>query len=352
MLKTAVPIGSSSAHGEADFRQVADFVVECESLGVDTVWTGEAWGMDAMTPLAYMAARTSKIRLCTGIASVSARSPGNLAMTAMTIAALSNNRFVLGLGVSGPQVVEGLHGVSFAKPLGRMKELIDILKLAFAGEPLKYDGEHYKLPLPGGTNKALKIGQAPNPNIPIFLATLGPKSLEYTGEVADGWLGHSFTPSTADVYLDPIRRGAEQAGRDFGAMEIAVGVVVGIGDDVEKMIAKRKPAIAFQLGAMGTADTNFYTEAFRRTGYQVDAVNEVQRLWVAGKREEAAARVPDEMALETSIIGTDEMVRDRLRKYRASGVTLLQIQAMGRSPERKLETIGRINELIREVEGV
>jgi len=349
MLKTAIPIGSSSAHGETDFVQLGDFVQECESLGVDTVWAGEAWGMDALTPLAYMAARTSTMRLCTGIASISARTPAALAMAALTMAEMSNNRFILGLGVSGPQIVEGIHGASFAKPLGRLKELVSILQLAFAGEPLGIEGEHFTLPRLGTPHKPLRLGQPANPNIPIYLAALGPQSLEYTGEIANGWLGHSFTPATADFYLDPIRRGAKRAGRDFTEIEIVVGVVVGIGQDVERMIDKRKPAIAFQLGAMGTKDQNFYTEAFRRSEYHVDAVSEVQRLWIEGKREEAAARVPDEMALETSIIGTPDMVRERLRQYEAAGVGLLQIQAMGRSPERKLDVIGQLNEIIREI---
>ena len=257
--------------------------------------------------------------------------------------ALSNNMGI----ASGPQVVEGLHGVPFAHPLGRMRELVDILKLAFAGEKLDYQGEHYVLPLPGGEGKALRLAHQPNPNIPIFLATLGPKALEYTGQVADGWIGTSFTPATAESYFEPMRRGAEQAGRNFDDIELAVGAVIGIGDNVEEMIAKRKPALAFQLGGMGSPKTNFYNQAYRRIGYE-DVAAEVQQLWVAGKRDEAVARVPDEMALQASVIGTQDMVRERLREYAASGIDVLQLQVMGRGTEAKLETVELVNRLIDE----
>jgi F420-dependent oxidoreductase-like protein len=346
-MKTAIAIGAADSGKDADFDKVVEYVVECEKLGVETVWSAEAWGMDALTPLAYVAARTRRIKLASGIVQVSARAPANLAMAAMSLAMMSRNRFVLGLGVSGPQVVEGLHGAAFDRPLERLRELVDILKLAFAGEKLEYPGRHYVLPRPGGEGKALRLAHPPNPHIPIFLATLGPKALEYTGEVADGWLGTSFTPATADVYLDPMRRGAERAGRSFDDITLAVGAVVGIGDDVERLISKRKPAIAFQLGAMGSARTNFYNQAFQRIGYQ-DEAREIQRLWVEGKRDQAIARVPDELALETSIIGTRDMVRERLREYQAAGIDLLQLQVMGRSVDDRLQTIDLVHRLIRD----
>ena len=346
-MKTAIAIGGVDADRKGGFARSVDYAVECESLGVDVVWSAEAWGTDAFTPLAYLAAKTTKIRLASGIAQVSARAPGNLAMSALSLAAMSENRFMLGLGVSGPQVVEGLHGVPFAHPLGRMQELVDILKLAFAGEKLDYQGKHYVLPLPGGEGKALRLAHQPNPNIPIFLATLGPKALEYTGQVADGWIGTSFTPATAASYFEPMRRGAEQAGRNFDDIELAVGAVIGVGDNVEEMIAKRKPALAFQLGGMGSPKTNFYNQAYRRIGYE-DVAVEVQQLWVAGKREEAVARVPDEMALQASVIGTQDMVRERLREYAASGIDVLQLQVMGRGTEAKLETVELVNRLIDE----
>ena len=346
-MKTAIAIGGVDADRKGGFARSVDYAIECEKLGVDVAWSAEAWGTDAFTPLAFLAARTSKMRLASGIAQVSARAPGNIAMTALSLAAMSEGRFMLGLGVSGPQVVEGLHGVPFAHPLARMKELVDILKLAFAGEKLRYEGEHYVLPLPGGEGKALRLAHRPNANIPIFLATLGPRALEYTGEAADGWIGTSFTPATAESYFEPMRRGAARAGRNFEDIELAVGAVVGLGDNVEEMIAKRKPALAFQLGGMGSPKTNFYNQAFRRIGYE-DVAEEVQRLWVAGKRDQAVERVPDEMALQASVIGTRDMVRERLREYQQCGIDVLQLQIMGRGTDAKLATIEVVHQLIEE----
>ncbi|MDE0364852.1 MAG: LLM class F420-dependent oxidoreductase [Gammaproteobacteria bacterium] len=346
-MKTAIAIGGVEADRKGGFTRSVEYALECEKLGVDVAWSAEAWGTDAFTPLAYLAAKTTRMRLASGIAQVSARAPGNIAMTALSLAAMSEGRFMLGLGVSGPQVVEGLHGVPFAHPLARMKELVDILKLAFAGEKLRYQGQHYMLPLPGGEGKALRLAHRPNADIPIFLATLGPKALEYTGEVADGWIGTSFTPATAESYFEPMRRGAARAGRNFDDIELAVGAVVGVGDNVEEMIAGRKPALAFQLGGMGSPKTNFYNQAYRRIGYE-DVAVDVQRLWVAGRRDEAVARIPDEMALQASVIGTRDMVRDRLREYAESGIDILQLQVMGRGTDAKLETIELVHGLIEE----
>tara|TARA_A100001037_G_scaffold293478_1_gene310125 strand:- start:858 stop:1913 length:1056 start_codon:yes stop_codon:yes gene_type:complete len=346
-MKTAIAVGGVDADRKGGFTRSVDYAIECEKLGVDVAWSAEAWGTDAMTPLAYLAAKTTKMRLASGIAQVSARAPGNLAMAALSLALMSDDRFMLGLGVSGPQVVEGLHGVPFAHPLGRMKELVEILKLAFAGEKLNYQGKHYVLPLPDGEGKALRLAHQPNPNIPIFLATLGPKALEFTGEVADGWIGTSFTPATAQSYFEPMRRGAERAGRNFDDIELAVGAVIGVGDNVDEMVAKRKPALAFQLGGMGSPRTNFYNQAYRRIGYE-DVAVEVQRLWVEGKRDKAVNRIPDDMALQASVIGTKDMVRERLREYAQSGINLLQLQVMGRGADAKLETVELVNQLIEE----
>ncbi len=346
-MKTAIAIGGVEGNREGGFARSIEFAVECEKLGVDTAWSAEAWGTDAFTPLAYLAARTTKMRLASGIAQISARSPANLAMAALSLAAISGNRFMLGLGVSGPQVVEGLHGVSFAHPLARLKEVVRILELAFAGEKLRFEGDHYRLPLPGGEGKALRLAHQPNANIPIFLATLGPRALEFTGEVADGWVGASFTPAAAEFCFQPMRRGAERAGRNFDDMELAVGAVVAVGDNVEELLARRKPGLAFQLGGMGSAKTNFYNQAFCRIGYE-DVAADVQRLWVEGKREQAAARIPDEMAFETSVIGTPEMVRERLRAYQQCGINLLQLQVMGRGMDARLETIELVCRLIEE----
>jgi len=323
-----------------------EYVVEAEKLGVDTVWTAEAWGQDAIAPLAYLAARTSRIRLGTGIMQISSRVPAMTAMTALTMAAISNDRFILGLGTSGPQVVEGLQGRSFRAPLTRLKETVEIIKLAFAGERIEYHGKYHELPLPGGQGKALRLSQPGNSNIPIYLATLRPQALEYTGAVADGWLGTSFTTEHAAAHLDYLRRGAEQAGRSLADIEIEVGGTVAFGDDLDALVEPLKPAMAFTLGAMGSATTNFYNDAFKRGGWEAVG-REVQRLWGAGERSEAIAKVPSELVIQANLLGSNEMVRERIRAYKSVGVTTLRVAPAGRDLREKLATLGQVMDLAR-----
>src|SRR5213593_2149481 len=227
-----------------DWEQAATYVTEAERLGVDFVWSHESWGLDAATPLAFMAARTSRIRLGSGIMQAGTRTPALIAMTAMTLQSMSNGRFLLGLGVSGPQVVEGWHGVPYRRPIQRLREVIDIVRLISSGERSAYDGQIFHLPLPGGEGKALRSRAKAQPNIPIYLATLSSNSLELTGEVADGWLGTSFMPEHADVFFEHIRRGAQKAGRPFEDIDLAVGGAVGFSDDIDKLLARHRPGIA------------------------------------------------------------------------------------------------------------
>jgi F420-dependent oxidoreductase-like protein len=346
-VRTAIGVGSAASGRSRDFEPVAAFAASAEKLGVDAAWSAEAWGQDAVAPLAFLAARTSRILLGTGIMQISARTPSMTAMTALTLATLSKDRFLLGLGASGPQVVEGLQGVPFARPLQRMRETVEIVRLAFRGEKLEYAGEVHRLPRPGGEGKALRLAQPPNPAIPIYLATLAPKMLELTGELADGWLGTSFTPEHADAHLDHIRRGAERAGRSLADIEICVQAAVGLASDPGALIASRKPYLAFTLGAMGSAKTNFYNAAYQRGGF-ADAAAEVQRLWLEGKRTEAARRVPDEMVLQSGLLGTEEMVRARIRAYRDAGVGMLVLGPIGEDTTAQLDTLGRAVELVRE----
>lgn len=347
-MKVSIGIGGAASGGRRDFDDQVAYVQEAEQLGVDTVWTAEAWGQDAVTPLAFLAAKTERIRLGTGIMQISARVPAMTAMTALTLAAISNDRFILGLGASGPQVVEGLHGRPFKGPLSRMQETVEIVRLAFAGEKLEYHGRYHELPLPGGEGKALRLAQPGNPNIPIYLATLGPNSLEYTGAAADGWLGTSFTPEHADAHLDHIRRGAEGAGRRLADVDIQVGGTVAFGDDREALVAPLRPAMAFTLGAMGSPKTNFYNDAYRRGGW-AEAAAEVRQLWVAGKRDEAAARVPAEMIEQANLLGDEAGVRERLRSYRDAGVTTLRVAPAGSNMAERLETLGRVMDMVREL---
>ena len=345
-MKVSIGIGGAASGRKRDFDEQVDYVVEAEKLGVDAVWTAEAWGQDAISPLAYLGAKTHRIRLGTGIMQISARAPVMTAMTALTMASITNDRFILGLGASGPQVVEGLHGRPFKAPLTRMKETVDIIRLAFAGEKIEYHGQYHELPLPGGQGKALRLAQPGNPNIPIYLATLGPATLEYTGAAADGWLGTSFTPEHADAHLSYIRRGAQSAGRKFENIDIQVGGTVAFGDDLDALVEPLKPAMAFTLGAMGSATTNFYNDAYKRGGWE-EAGREVQKLWVAGKRDEAIAKVPAQMVIEANILGDARTVRDRFRMYKASGVTTLRVQPAGRDLKERLDTLGRVMDIAR-----
>jgi F420-dependent oxidoreductase-like protein len=348
-MKISIGIGGPASGGRRDFDRQVTYVQEAERLGVDTVWSAEAWGQDAVTPLAYLAGKTERIRLGTGIMQISARVPSMTAMTALTLAALSDDRFILGLGASGPQVVEGLHGRSFNGPLTRMQETVDIIRLAFAGEKLEYHGKYHDLPLPGGEGKALRLAQPGNANIPIYLATLGPKTLEYTGAAADGWLGTSFTPEHADAHLDHIRRGAQAAGRQLGDIDIQVGGTVAFGDDLDALVAPLRPGMAFTLGAMGSPKTNFYNEAYRRGGWEQTAA-EVQQLWVAGQREEAAARVPADMIIQANLLGDEATVRQRLRAYRDAGVTTLRVQPAGDNMDERLSTLGRVMDMTKNLD--
>jgi len=294
---------------------------------------------------AFVAARTSRVKLGTAIMQAGTRTPALVAMTAMSLDAMSNGRFLLGLGVSGPQVIEGWHGIPFDRPLQRMRETTEIVRRIVRGERVTYKGRVYELPLPGGEGKALRSAAKPRPGIPIYLATLSPKSLEMTGEIADGWLGTSFMPDHARIFFDAIEAGARRAGRSLAQLDLQAGGAVAFGDDVERLVAARKPGLAFTLGAMGSRQHNFYNDAFKRAGY-TDAAVEVQRLWLDGKREEAAARVPDELAVKVNLLGTDAMVRERIAAYRRAGVTTLRVDPGGATLEARLATLGRLMELV------
>ena len=328
--------------------QTVAWVRHAERLGVSMAFSGEAWGSDAVTPLAYLADKTQRIRLATGIMQTPARTPAMAAMTALTLHDLTGGRFALGLGASGPQVVEGLHGVAFRTPLTRLRETVEICRMIFAGERVGYDGKVFRLPLPDGEGKALRVAHEPV-DIPIYLATLGPNALRYTGSAANGWLGTSFSPDHAGAHLDFVREGALAAGRGLGDIDLCVSVRVEIGEDVEDMVRRRKPGVAFNLGGMGSASTNFYNDAFRRAGYEEDA-RAVQSLWLAGRRDAAAERVPDALVTEFQALGTREMVADRLRRYRAAGATTLKL-GLDSAPlgPARFELLENIVDLVEEI---
>ena len=313
-----------------NLQLTVDWLRHAEKLGCSMAFSAEAWWSDAVTPLAFLADKTNTIKLATGIMQTTARTPAMTAMTALTLHDLSGGRFVLGLGASGPQVVEGLHGVKYNPALSRLRDTVNICRMIFRGEKVTYAGKSIQLPLPDSEGKAIKIAHEPT-DIPIYLATLGPNSLRYTGEVANGWLGTSFSPDHPEAHLDYLREGAEKAGRSLDDIDLCVSTRIEIGDDLETMIDKRRPAVAFNMGGMGSADTNFYNDAFKRAGYEDDA-RAIQQLWLNGKREEAARRVPDAMVTEFQVLGPRELIKQRLMKYRDAGITTLKLGLDGAGP--------------------
>ena len=344
-MRLAIEIGRTDP---ATLPLTVEWVQLAERLGVEMAFSGEAWGADAVTPLAYLAAKTDRIRFGTGIMQVPSRTPAMLAMTAISMHDLSGGRFILGLGASGPQVVEGLHGVRFRRPLARMRETMEICRMAFAGERLRYAGQVFELPLPDGEGKAIRIAHDPI-NVPIYLATLAPNALRLTGAMADGWLGTSFTPDAPDAHFEFIREGAREAGRSIDDIDLCVSVRVEIGDDIDAIVERRKPAVAFNMGGMGSATTNFYNDAFKRAGFEDDA-RAVQALWIDGRKEQAAQRVTDAMVTGFQALGTREMVRKRLLKYRDAGVTTLKLGLDSAGPvgPRRFELLENIVDLVKD----
>ena len=324
-----------------------DFVRQAERLGASTVWVPEFWMYDAFTPVAYLAATTDTIVLGTAIAQLGTRTPAMLAMSAMSLQSLSAGRFLLGIGTSGPQVMEGWHGVRFDRPVARTRETIEIVRMIMSGARLTYDGEIYTLPLPDGEPRSLRSPAAPV-RVPIYVASLGPANLRLTGELADGWIGNSFFPETAGVFFDHIRDGAASAGRSLDEIDLTVSVSLELTDAVEEAGRRHADGYAFTFGAMGSPTRNFYNDAFARQGY-ADDVAEVQRLWLTGDRAAAAQRVPIEIGLGTNLIGTDELVVERLRRYRDSGVDQLRVSVVGDGHADRLDQLGRLIDLVQEV---
>src|SRR5437588_2573569 len=324
----------------------AAFVVDAERLGAAIAWVPEVWAQDGLTPLAYLAAKTSTIGLATGILQLGARTPAILAMSAMSMQVLSGGRFILGLGTSGPQVIEGWHGVRFTAPVTATRETVEIIRMVSAGERLSYAGKVYQLPLPDGPGRALR-SMLPPMHVPIYIASLGPRNLRLTGELADGWLGNAFVPERADAFLGELETGASTAGRSLADLDLVIPVAVEFTDDVEEASARHARGYAFTMGAMGSREQNFYNAAFARQGYG-DDVAAVQDLWFDGKRDEAGARVPVELGFKTNLLGPPSLVQERLRLYRDVGVTTLQAKLSG-SPSERLDTLGQLIDLVAEI---
>ncbi|HEU5367586.1 MAG TPA: LLM class F420-dependent oxidoreductase [Ktedonobacterales bacterium] len=299
--------------------------LEAERLGFDSAWTAEAYGSDAVTPLTWVGALTSKIKLGTGILQMPARTPAMTAMTAATLDLLSGGRFLLGLGLSGPQVVEGWHGQPYGKPLARTREYIEILRRIWAREaPLDFQGEEYHIPIQNGTGlgKPLKIIIHPlRSRIPIYLAAIGPKNIELAGELADGWLPIFFAPQRESAYLEPLSAGLakRQASESF---DIAPTVSVVLGDDVQESRNQIKPMLALYIGGMGARGRNFYNDLACRYGYEA-AAHEIQDLYLEGRKLEAMAAVPDALVDEVALCGPKERIAELLEPWKTSRATTL-----------------------------
>ena len=303
--------------------ELVPVALAAEGLGYDSVWAAEAWGTDAVTVLAWLAASTSRIKVGSAIMQIPGRTPANTAMTAATLDLMSGGRFILGLGTSGPQVVEGWHGQSWGKPLGRTREYVEIVRTALRREVVEHHGEHYTIPYDGpgatGLGKPLKLMLRPlRADIPIFLAAIGPKNVALAAEIADGWLpifvdperfGEAFGPSIADA-----REG----------FEIAATVSVLVGDDVQALRDSLKPYLALYVGGMGAKGKNFYNTLMRRYGWEAEA-ERIQELYLAGSQREAIAAVPDELVDAVCLVGPKERIRDRLEAWRETPVTTLVV---------------------------
>jgi F420-dependent oxidoreductase-like protein len=312
-------------------------VQEAESLGFDSVWVAEAWGTDAVSVLGWLAARTERIKLGSAIMQIPGRTPANTAMTAATLDLLSGGRFLLGLGTSGPQVVEGWHGQPWGKPLGKTREYVEIVRTALRRDVVAHEGEHYRIPWDGpgatGLGKPLKLMLRPlRAEIPIYLAALGPKNVALAAEIADGWLPIFVDPDHFDDAFGPSLAAAPE---DF---EIAATVSVVVGDDVPALLDALRPYVALYVGGMGAKGRNFYNSLVRRYGWEEEA-ERIQELYLAGKQREAIAAVPDELVDAVSLVGPKGRIAERLEAWRETPVTTLVLGAL--QPEA-LQTLAEL----------
>ena len=324
-MRLGLMVGYSGAQIAIDIKMIQ----EAEKLGYDSVWTAEAYGSDAVSPLAWIAAQTTKIKLGTGIMQCPGRSPANTAMTAMTIDALSGGRMILGLGTSGPQVVEGWHGVPFNKPLTWLREYVTIVQKIFArDEPLVFEGERYQIPYKGpgstGLGKPLKSIIHGRKDIPIYTGSMAPKSQAMAAEIAQGLLLTCMLPERFDVIEANLNEGFAKAGngKSLADFDVAPTVACIVGTDLDACRAPLKQSLALYIGGMGAKEKNFYNEYIRRVGFEAEAVK-IQELYLAGKRKEAVAAVPDELVDLLHLVGTPERIRDRMQVWKKSKVGTL-----------------------------
>jgi F420-dependent oxidoreductase-like protein len=310
---------------------VTDAIAECEKLGFDSIWTAEAYGSDCLTPLAWWGASTSTVRLGTNILQISARTPAATAMAAMTLDHLSGGRFILGIGASGPQVVEGWYGQPYPKPLARTREYVEVVRAILKRDkPVTHEGNFYPLPYPGGMNLGKPLKSTVHPlreDIPIFLGAEGPKNVALAAEIADGWLPMFFSPKTDDFYRAALAEGFSRPGarRSFEDFEVPAFLPIVIHDDVEEAAAFVKPSIALYIGGMGAKSMNFHADVFGRMGYPSE-VEKIQELYLGGHKDEAIAAVPTALIEDIALIGPKAKIRDELQKWESTVITTLLLQ--------------------------
>jgi F420-dependent oxidoreductase-like protein len=321
---------------------------EADRLGYSVVWAAEAYGSDAATVLTWIAAQTERIDVGSAVFQIPGRTPANTAMTAATLDTLSGGRFRLGLGVSGPQVSEGWHGVRFDRPLQRTREYVDIVRKALRRERLSYEGEFFTLPLPDGPGKALTLTVHPvREYIPIYLAAIGPKNLELCGELADGWLAIWFAPESAAEIMAPIVAGRAKAGLTMAGFDVVPTVPVVIGDDLQAAADPVRPFSALYIGGMGSREKNFYNQLASRMGYEKEAI-EIQDKYMAKDYSGAAAAVPFEFIDSTSLIGPRDRIKDRLAAFADAGVTTLTLATYAGTIDERLDTLRTMAEVLDE----
>jgi F420-dependent oxidoreductase-like protein len=335
-----------------DHREQASQVIEAERCGYDSAWVAEAFGSDAASMLGWLAAQTSTIGLGAGIFQMPGRSPAMTAMTAATLDGLSGGRFRLGLGPSGTQVAEGFHGVPFGPQLARTRDYLALVRMALSGRRLRYSGETIEVPRGGSDSPPLRLAIRPRQKpLPIYLAAMGPRATALAGELADGWIPFLFAPEAVPRAYASLAVGCERAGRTLTEVEIAPVVGVCVDDDLDAARDQLRPLLALYVGGMGSARHNFYNAWARDNGF-ADAAGEVQRLFLAGRRRQAAAALPAELIDAVSLCGPPERVRRRLGSYREVGVDTLIVWPVGSTPERRLGQIGTVAELLRESEAL
>jgi F420-dependent oxidoreductase-like protein len=334
-----------------DFHADVDKVVELEKAGLDVVWVPEAYSFDAVSQMGYLAAKTSTIEIGSGILNVFSRTATCMAQTAAGLDYVSNGRFILGLGASGPQVIEGFHGVPYTHPVPRMREIIEICRQVWRRERVSHDGRHYQIPLPQnqgtGLGKPLKLINHPvRDDIPIAIASLGEKSVAMTAELADAWLPAFYTARAADaVWGEALKRGLALRDPSRPPLEVYAGGGVAIGSGLEAMRNLARPQIALYVGGMGARQKNFYNQIFTKSGYG-DAARQIQDLYLSGDKKGAEAAIPDAYLEENSLIGEEAFVRDRLQALKESGVTALNVGFMAQTGAERVKICEQLRNIV------